>query len=1003
MHRSSTTLRRVALGLVLLMAAPSVYAQDQSPIKSRLPTTLSKAPATKKNNAREAQYSFKRSKVALELWSLYEEYEEKANRKDWQAYTEQQQYNKTLILWKDKVLIEAVAEQDAASLKATLDQLGLERGSFFGRMVSGLFPIAQIEKLEGLQNLLSVRPGYRPVTNVGAVTSQGDAAQGTDIARNVCGVNGAGVTVGILSDSYNAFGGAAEGAESGDLPGPGNPDENFNPTIILEDIEFGIDEGRAMAEIVYDVAPEATLAFHTAFLGVSDFASGIVELAEEVGADIIVDDIGYLAEPFFQDGIVAQAVDQVKATGVTYFSAAGNSERASYESDFRPSSDTVKITDANGFPIGDYILHDFDPGEETDYFQKITTSSSFGATLSFQWSQPYASICPTSPGADSDLDIFVFTREGDFQSAIFAGGFPNVGGDPFEILDFYTDFSVEVYLVIGKFVGVSEFGIEVSGDNPNPERIKYISFGGNLNEEHATNSGTIFGHPNAAGAIAVGAVPYFDTPAFGDKAPVLEPFSSAGGVPILLTPCGEPIAPEVRQKPEVSGPDGGNTTFFFSDIAEDEDDFPNFFGTSASAPHVAGLAALMKQAADISPDSIESILTSTALDMDDPATPGPDPGFDFGTGYGFVQAPEALSQLTNCVGVARLELYDAGSDSLLQILNDGDSFSSQDLGTNNLAIRVVTFPEKVGSVKIRISGSLESQQVENFLPYASFGDNNPTAGGAVDYVGRSFTFGTFEAATYTVEAIAYSLPKAQGKALDTLQLSFTLKDELLTGFSLIDASSDETIISTLTDFTIINLSITGNRLNIRALADDESAIGSVGFVLEETDIFIEPTRVVLARTENVPPFALFGNNGADYRAGSFDESFYLLTATPYSEDKLQGTAGPPISVIFAVSDDGGLPDEEDSLVSQPLVYPNPLRAQSSSLRVMAPKGSDATPVTLRLLNQQGEEIIRQQVDTPDGKDGYQLDIQRLNLSSGMYFLRVERANAAPQTVRVLKE
>jgi subtilisin family serine protease len=56
--------------------------------------------------------------------------------------------------------------------------------------------------------------------------------------------------------------------------------------------------------------------------------------------------------------------------------------------------------------------------------------------------------------------------------------------------------------------------------------------------------------------------------------------------------------PEVRIKPGVTGPDGDNTSFFIFDPGfevpgtSEPDEFPNFFGTSASAPHAAGVAAL---------------------------------------------------------------------------------------------------------------------------------------------------------------------------------------------------------------------------------------------------------------------------------------------------------------------------------------------------------------------------------------------------------------------------
>ena len=86
-------------------------------------------------------------------------------------------------------------------------------------------------------------------TDVGAVLSQGDAVHHGPQARAL-GATGAGVKVGVISDSINQVGTKVAGSQaSGDLP---------SSVTVLADDPGSSDEGRAMAEIIYDGAPGIT-------------------------------------------------------------------------------------------------------------------------------------------------------------------------------------------------------------------------------------------------------------------------------------------------------------------------------------------------------------------------------------------------------------------------------------------------------------------------------------------------------------------------------------------------------------------------------------------------------------------------------------------------------------------------------------------------------------------------------------------------------------------------
>ena len=329
-------------------------------------------------------------------------------------------------------------------------------------------------------------------------------------------------------------------------------------------------------------APGVNIDFATADGGQSTFANNIIAL-KNAGAKVIADDVSYFAEPMFADGVIAQAVNTVAAAGVSYFSAAGNGGQQGYDAPFRPGINRASGSISGGFLGG--LTHDFDPGPGVDDMQQFTLPAGGIIELSFQWDQPYASI-PGSAGSASDMDAYILNSAG--TSVVARSVTRNVGGDPVEVLAYKnnTGSSKTLQLMLTLYTGAQ------------PGEMKYVDFGGQaVFSEYTTNSGTIFGHANAAGAAAVAAAPWYYTPAFGVSPPVVESYSSRGPTNILFDATGTRLAAAVvRQKPDFTAPDGGNTTFFYSDSGSDADSYPNFFGTSAAAPAAAAAAALMLQA-----------------------------------------------------------------------------------------------------------------------------------------------------------------------------------------------------------------------------------------------------------------------------------------------------------------------------------------------------------------------------------------------------------------------
>ena len=578
------------------------------------------------------------------------------------------------------VLVDIAVEGDSEAFARSLEALGARVTGRSAHLVSALLPLDQLANLPGMRGLRFAQPALS-LTRTGSVDSEGDVAQRSDLARGELGVTGAGQTVGILSDSFDCIdGGLEDDIASGDLPAD---------VLVLEDYNAVdcSDEGRAMAQIVHDVAPGAALSFHTAFSGMAGFAQGIIDLAD-AGASVIVDDVIYFAEPMFQDGIIAQAADSVNARGIPFFSSAGNAARQSYEAPFAASG---VFTDAAG-PLGFAAeYHDFDPGAGATLWQQIDVNGN--STIVLQWADPFFSVSG-APGAQTDMDL-CFSTTRDLSGLIGCVANDNLGGDPVELAGYSSIGPETIYAAILRFTG------------PAPARLKYVWYGNGVEAvEFATDSPTNYGHANAAGAVAVAAAAWFNTPAYGIDPPVLNYVSAGSGIPILYDTQGQALAaPELRAKPEITAPDGNNNTFFGSDTAFDGDALSNFFGTSAAAPHAAGVAALMREFnPDIGPEGILQVLQDTAVDITaqslDSLAPGAPTralpaGFDADSGAGLIDALAALADTRVAISPTAIDFGTLGL---------GDSATAQVWLSNNLATPLALGPIDI-SAPFRISDS----------------------------------------------------------------------------------------------------------------------------------------------------------------------------------------------------------------------------------------------------------------------------------------------------------
>jgi hypothetical protein len=506
----------------------------------------------------------------------------------------------------------------------------------------------RLSALAGIDGVISASPDLAPVVGSGQLPTElvgalapavpvaaalpgscrslpvdGDAILGAKQAREEYGVDGTGVTVGIISDSYGrdtAITSPAQDVAAGLLPGPGNPCGYETPVEVVREMTASgaEDEGRAMAQLVHGIAPGARLLFASGSGGGQVGMAQAIDDLVAAGADVIVDDLSFPGAPYFQQGLISRSVMEARDAGIGYYTSATNFNQLGAQNTrstgrpisswqtprYRPTACPAWVQVP--VPATDYDCLDFSPQGAGDPTDLIGLNGLAAPRFVLNWGEPVTGVTTVFlPQLYSNADTPQLVQDGALVDAInpsavtldgSSGPIPSGEYNLVVVRVPFDDQPETPAIFLGTFAGTDALAWREHDRSVGPDVVGPM----------------VGGHAGDGSAASVAAVDW--------RNPVVaEYFSSIGPGTVLFEPY-DPLSPTpARALPEpvttnaplVAGLDNQVTSFFPAD-----DPQHRFQGTSAAAPTVAAVHALAASyTPSASADTIRALLASSCQEL----------------------------------------------------------------------------------------------------------------------------------------------------------------------------------------------------------------------------------------------------------------------------------------------------------------------------------------------------------------------------------------------------